>query len=202
IVISIVFLRNPFVFYRPHCAGDFGMPALNATLDTLGQLESGKSDSSSYSTTDSLNFTGKYRFGEDLLVDLGYYELPPPSTSSPPSTTLIDSSITPTNIVNTDSQSSLKTTSISQLPFHHKNLWLGKWTGKNNCTSYLDFLNNKQQVQELAIRESFQLNLKKITENLANNTNSYSNDTSSPESPLSRYLLQQKTFFGCDIGTQ
>ncbi|CAJ0854954.1 1620_t:CDS:2 [Entrophospora sp. SA101] len=57
IVISIVFLRNPFVFYRPHCAGDFGMPALNATLDTLGQLESGKSDSSSYSTTDSLNFT-------------------------------------------------------------------------------------------------------------------------------------------------
>ncbi|CAG8504293.1 9947_t:CDS:1 [Cetraspora pellucida] len=48
-----------------------------------------------------------------------------------------------------------------------KNFWNGSWTGKNGCNSYDDFLNNRLNVQERAIREAFQFNLLKITQLLS-----------------------------------
>ena len=51
--------------------GDF-----QAGLNSLGAFESGKptGDPEQYRVQNSLGFTGKYQFGEALLIDLGYYQ--------------------------------------------------------------------------------------------------------------------------------
>ncbi|CAG8511894.1 11971_t:CDS:2 [Racocetra fulgida] len=95
------------------------------------KLETNQVDDSSisYSFTDSSGFIGKYRFGEIMLSNLGYYRYKSNFTHNG--------------------------TEI-------KNFWNGTWTGKNGCNSYNDFLNNKLNVQERAIREAFQFNLLRI----------------------------------------
>ncbi|CAG8542765.1 13927_t:CDS:1 [Acaulospora colombiana] len=50
-----------------------------------------------------------------------------------------------------------------------KNYWLGTFTGKNGCNSYQDFLDNKFDVQEIAIREEFQMDLKILNNSLPPN---------------------------------
>lgn len=50
-----------------------------------------------------------------------------------------------------------------------RNNWKGKWTGKNGINSKKDFLNNKNNVQEKAIREAFALNLARIKAQLKQN---------------------------------
>ena len=48
----------------------------NQGLDSLGAFESGKpsGDPNQYKVQNTLGFTGKYQFGEALLIDLGYYQ--------------------------------------------------------------------------------------------------------------------------------
>ncbi|MGD1896778.1 MAG: hypothetical protein ACFB16_07480 [Phormidesmis sp.] len=48
----------------------------NQGLEELGAFESGKpsGDPGQYSVQNTLGFTGKYQFGEALLIDLGYYQ--------------------------------------------------------------------------------------------------------------------------------
>ncbi|AUB34417.1 Nucleoid-associated protein YgaU, containings BON and LysM domains [Nostoc flagelliforme CCNUN1] len=50
-----------------------------------------------------------------------------------------------------------------------RNEWQGTWTGKNGVNSKQDFLNNQNNVQETAIREAFELNLKRINSQLEQN---------------------------------
>lgn len=50
-----------------------------------------------------------------------------------------------------------------------RNEWQGTWTGKNGVNSKQDFLNNQKNVQETAIREAFELNLKRINSQLEQN---------------------------------
>ncbi|MBR8840405.1 MAG: LysM peptidoglycan-binding domain-containing protein [Stigonema ocellatum SAG 48.90 = DSM 106950] len=50
-----------------------------------------------------------------------------------------------------------------------KNYWQGKWTGKNGINSKQDFLNNKNNAQEIAIQEAFALNLNRINSQLQQN---------------------------------
>ena len=51
--------------------GDF-----EAGLNSLGAFESGRptGDPEQYKVQNTLGFTGKYQFGEALLIDLGYYQ--------------------------------------------------------------------------------------------------------------------------------
>ncbi|NEO62134.1 MAG: hypothetical protein F6J98_17505 [Moorea sp. SIO4G2] len=48
-----------------------------------------------------------------------------------------------------------------------KNYWRGSWTGKNGINSKADFLRNKNQVQERAIREAFKSKWSTITQQLS-----------------------------------
>lgn len=50
-----------------------------------------------------------------------------------------------------------------------KNYWLGTWTGKNEINSKEEFMQNKNAVQEIAIREAFRLNWDRISQNLQGN---------------------------------
>jgi hypothetical protein len=50
-----------------------------------------------------------------------------------------------------------------------RNNWQGMWTGKNKIYSKADFLNNKNNVQKIAIQEAFKLNLERINRQLQNN---------------------------------
>lgn len=50
-----------------------------------------------------------------------------------------------------------------------KNYWLGTWTGKNGISSKEEFMQNKNDVQETAIREAFRLNWDRINQNLQGN---------------------------------
>jgi len=50
-----------------------------------------------------------------------------------------------------------------------RNEWRGRWTGKNGINSKQDILNNKNNVQERAIREAFTLNLNRINNQLRQN---------------------------------
>lgn len=45
-----------------------------------------------------------------------------------------------------------------------KNYWLGTWTGKNGINSKEEFMQNKNNVQETAIREAFRLNWNRISQ--------------------------------------
>lgn len=63
-----------------------------------------------------------------------------------------------------------------------RNYWRGTWTGKDGIYSKSDFLNSPQ-VQELAIRQAFKLNLERINRILAGRGKS-----------LNNYLGQSKTF--------
>ena len=48
-----------------------------------------------------------------------------------------------------------------------KNYWRGKWTGKLGINSKRDFFSNKNNVQERAIKEAFDLNWKRIRKELS-----------------------------------
>lgn len=50
-----------------------------------------------------------------------------------------------------------------------KNYWLGTWTGKNGINSKEEFMQNKNDVQETAIREAFGLNSNRISQILQEN---------------------------------
>lgn len=50
-----------------------------------------------------------------------------------------------------------------------KNYWLGTWTGKNGINSKEEFMQNKNNVQETAIREAFRLNWDRISQTLQGN---------------------------------
>ncbi|OKH30527.1 hypothetical protein NIES2101_42310 [Calothrix sp. HK-06] len=63
-----------------------------------------------------------------------------------------------------------------------KNYWRGSWTGKNGINSREQF-QNSPQVQEIAIREAFNLNLQRLNSVLAAKGESINN-----------YLGEQKTF--------
>ena len=54
-------------------------------------------------------------------------------------------------------------------PGVQRNNWQGRWTGKNGINSKEDFLNNKNNVQEMAIQEAFALNLDRIDRQLQQN---------------------------------
>ncbi len=47
-----------------------------------------------------------------------------------------------------------------------KNYWRGTWTGKNGIYTKADFINNKNNVQEIAIREACYLNWNRIESKL------------------------------------
>ncbi|KAF0469265.1 LysM peptidoglycan-binding domain-containing protein [Gigaspora margarita] len=136
ITVILILNKNPFALIRPLCKSQFGSSSFNQTLIFLSKLEYNQiSDDSSipYNEVDSMGYSGKYKFGEVMLSNLGYYK---------------------TNI------------SLPQNETNIKNYWNGTWTGKNGCNSYYDFLNNKFNVQEIAIREAFQFNLVKFNQTL------------------------------------
>ncbi|CAG8552963.1 7035_t:CDS:2, partial [Diversispora eburnea] len=60
-----------------HESAQYGKPSLLEAFNTLGKLETGKNtnnDDEKYKVTNNLGFTGKYQFGEAILIDLGYYQ--------------------------------------------------------------------------------------------------------------------------------
>lgn len=113
-------------------------------LEALGAFESGKpsGDPEQYKVQNTLNFMGKYQFGEALLRDLGYYQ-PKPD---------VPYYIGGGNGVD-------------------KNYWLGTWTGKKGINNKEQFLDSPE-VQEYAILEAFALNWKRINDTLADSKKS------------------------------
>jgi hypothetical protein len=118
-------------------------------LDALGQRETGFpiGNPQQYQARDSLNFVGKYMFGESILKELGYY-LPP-----------LDQYGVPYYYQGNPNQEP------------YKNLWQGTWTGKAGIDSLEEFINSPS-AQEQAIREAMRLYWKRITEILAHNGSS------------------------------
>ncbi|CAG8479650.1 12804_t:CDS:1 [Dentiscutata erythropus] len=141
IIIVLLLRKNPFIFVRPHCKSQFGDPSLNATFDILGQLETGLP-----SDTDPVEL---YSYVGSLSC-IGRYQFTEPI------------------LLNLGYYNPLPGDDYYKNG-SDKNLWKGTWTGKNGCYSYQDFLKNKQDVQEHAIREAFQLNLAVINQTLNSN---------------------------------
>ncbi|CAG8514324.1 31518_t:CDS:1 [Gigaspora margarita] len=142
-IITVILLlrRNPFIFVRPHCKSQFGDPSLNATFDILGQLETGQSADS-----DPVNLYSTV----NPLNCIGKYQFTEPI------------------LLNLGYYKPLPG-DVYYKNGSDKNWWRGTWTGKNGCYSYQEFLENKNNVQERAIREAFQLNLSIINQTLSSN---------------------------------
>ncbi|RIB19444.1 hypothetical protein C2G38_2083093 [Gigaspora rosea] len=142
-IITVVLLlrRNPFIFVRQHCKSQFGDPSLNATFDILGQLETGQS-----ADTDPVNLYSTV----NPLNCIGKYQFTEPI------------------LLNLGYYKPLPD-DVYYKNGSDKNWWRGTWTGKNGCYSYQEFLENKNNVQERAIREAFQLNLAIINQTLSSN---------------------------------
>jgi hypothetical protein len=105
-----------------------------AWFDQLGERETGypNGNPQQYKVRDELGFVGKYKFGESILKELGYYD-PPLDDYGVPYYYLGDPSQPP-----------------------YKNLWQGRWIGKAGIDSLDEFLDSPQ-AQEQAIREAMRL---------------------------------------------
>ncbi|CAG8470473.1 10771_t:CDS:2 [Dentiscutata heterogama] len=77
ITVVVILNKNPFVLIRPLCKSQFGIPSLNQTFIYLAEIENnqlGDDSSIPYNGVDSMGFIGKYKFGELMLSNLGYYK--------------------------------------------------------------------------------------------------------------------------------
>ncbi|RIB15420.1 hypothetical protein C2G38_2093246 [Gigaspora rosea] len=140
ITVILILNKNPFALIRPLCKSQFGSSSFNQTLIFLTKLE-----------YNQIGDDSSIPYNEvDSMGYLGKYKFGELMLSN-------------LDYYKTNSLPQNETTNI-------KNYWNGSWTGKNGCNSYDDFLNNKFNVQEIAIREAFQFNLVKFNQTLTSSS--------------------------------
>lgn len=163
ILVLILLTKNPYIFIRPHCKASYGKSSLLATFDTLGKLETGKNNND--------NNGSEYNTVNSLGFT-GKYQFG--------------------EAILKDLGYYQPKDNIYYKNGSNRNDWSGTFTGKHGCNSYQDFLTNKQNVQEIAIREEFLYNL-----NLLNNTLNSEKDSNT--TLLSFINKSYKFTGGCNI---